>query len=91
MPLARKRVRIAGRVQGVGFRYAACDAARRLNLTGFVRNCQDGTVEAVVEGAPGDVDAFVSWCAHGPRGADVTRVEASDERPRGERDFRIER
>jgi acylphosphatase len=91
MPLARKRVQIAGRVQGVGFRYAAAETARRLNLAGSVRNCLDGTVEAVVEGEADDVAAFVAWCHRGPRAAAVARVDAVDETPVGERDFRIER
>ncbi len=91
MALARKRLRIAGRVQGVGFRFAAAEAARGLRLGGSVRNCQDGTVEAVAEGEAADVAAFVAWCGHGPAGARVTRVDAADEPPAGEREFRIER
>src|SRR5260370_41547211 len=45
---ARAHVRLAGRVQGVGFRYAAADEARRRRLTGWVRNLDSGDVEAVL-------------------------------------------
>ncbi len=91
MSLVRKRLRIAGRVQGVGFRYTAAETAHGLNLGGFVRNCQDGTVEAVAEGEAEHVAAFVAWCGHGPAGARVARVDVTDEAPAGEREFRIER
>jgi acylphosphatase len=91
MSLVRKHLRIAGRVQGVGFRYAAAETARALKLAGFVRNCQDGTVEAVAEGEAAAVAEFVAWCGHGPAGARVTRVDVTDEAPAGARDFRIER
>ena len=91
MSLVRQHLRIGGRVQGVGFRYAAAETAHGLSLGGFVRNCPDGTVEAVAEGEAAQVAAFVAWCGHGPVGARVTRVDVADERPAGERDFRIER
>jgi acylphosphatase len=59
MALARSRLRVEGLVQGVGFRAAAAQTARRLHLSGFVRNLPDGCVEAAVEGDPADVAAFV--------------------------------
>jgi acylphosphatase len=65
---------IAGRVQGVGFRYALQAEATRLRLTGWVRNRRDGTVEAVVAGAAGAVEALVAWAHHGPPAARVSRV-----------------
>lgn len=90
VPVCRKHLRIEGRVQGVGFRAAAAETAQRLHLSGFVRNLPDGGVEAAVEGRPGDVAAFLAWCAHGSRPAAVTRLEAMDEAPEGPPDFRIE-
>ena len=76
-PDARARVwlRIAGRVQGVGFRYSAMDEARRLAVSGWVRNTHDGSVELLAEGARERLQRLVTWCHVGPRGALVTDVE----------------
>jgi len=68
-------LRIHGRVQGVGYRASAHRRALELGLSGYVRNLDDGSVEAVVEGEEADVEAFVTWCRTGPRLARVTRVE----------------
>jgi acylphosphatase len=70
----RVHVRIRGRVQGVGFRFSALEAARGLGLRGWVRNCIDDSVEAVAEGERDAVERFVDWCRHGPRGARVSQV-----------------
>ena len=64
----------SGRVQGVFFRDSARTEAQHLNLTGWVRNCQDGTVEVVVEGDIQAVDDFHRWCQIGPPYANVSRV-----------------
>ena len=79
---------ISGQVQGVGFRYAACQQAGRLGLGGWVRNLGDGSVEAVFEGPSVDVAQAVSWCHYGPPGARVIRVNREDEAPIGETGFR---
>jgi len=71
---ARVIVRIRGRVQGVGFRYAAIEAARRLGVTGWVRNAHDGDVELVAEGDTERLRRLVTWCHAGPPGAQVTQV-----------------
>jgi len=68
-------VRIHGRVQGVGFRYAAIDEARRLGVTGWVRNSDDGDVELVAEGDTDRLRRLLTWCHAGPPGARVTHVE----------------
>jgi acylphosphatase len=67
----RAHVRLAGRVQGVGFRYATADEAERRQLTGWVRNLGSGGVEAVFEGSRPAVEDMVRWCGDGPRGAYV--------------------
>jgi acylphosphatase len=72
---ARLWLRIKGRVQGVGFRFSAVDEARRLALTGWVRNTSDGEVELVAEGPKDRLRRLATWCHVGPRGAQVTDVE----------------
>ena len=73
-----KHVVIQGRVQGVGYRDAAVQAAFTLNIKGWVRNRSDGTVEAHAQGAPDAVDRFIAWCRQGPPLARVGNVDASD-------------
>jgi acylphosphatase len=77
--MMRKRIVVRGRVQGVGFRYAAVNQARRLGLNGWARNAHDGSVEIVAEGPAADLDAFVAWCHQGPPAAHVTSVEHAEE------------
>jgi acylphosphatase len=74
-------VRVVGRVQGVGFRYATADEARRLQLSGWVRNLDSGAVEAVFEGQQSRVQAMLRWCADGPPGAYVRDVHVSWDEP----------
>ena len=69
------QLRISGRVQGVNFREAMRREGERLGVTGWVRNRSDGTVEAVVQGAPEMVDAIVAWARRGPPGARVDNVQ----------------
>jgi len=73
-----KHLLIAGRVQGVGFRYSMAEEAERLGVTGWVRNRRDGTVEAVVDGDPQRLEAILAWARRGPRGARVTDVRISE-------------
>jgi acylphosphatase len=70
-------VRIRGRVQGVGFRYACKQQARALGVVGWVRNRADGSVEALVDGAPDALARMRRWLAAGPPGAAVDSVEVS--------------
>jgi len=89
---ARAWLRISGRVQGVGFRYSAMDEARRLGVTGWVRNTHDGAVEMVAEGDHAQLQRLITWCHGGPPGALVTNVEERWLDHRGEfTDFRITR
>jgi len=90
----RQRVwlRIKGRVQGVGFRYATVDEAMRLGLTGWVRNTPDGDVELVAEGDSESIRRIITWSHAGPPGALVVDVDQQILPYAGEFDaFRIRR
>ena len=69
-------LRIAGRVQGVGYRYALHAEAQAGGINGWVRNRRDGTVEAVVQGSPQAVEKILAWARLGPPAARVTEVSA---------------
>ena len=72
------RLRIRGRVQGVWFRGWTCQQATRLGLAGWVRNCSDGSVEALFVGAADAVEAMVAACRRGPTHARVESVVADE-------------
>jgi acylphosphatase len=74
-------VRLSGRVQGVGFRFATADEARRRHLAGWVRNLDSGGVEAVFEGARAMVEDMLRWCNDGPPGAYVRAIRVSWDEP----------
>jgi acylphosphatase len=73
------RAKISGRVQGVWFRAWTVQEATALGLDGWVRNCRDGTVEAVFRGAAEAVDAMISLCGQGPPDARVLRVDTEED------------
>jgi acylphosphatase len=73
--MERVRLLVEGRVQGVGYRYSACAEARRLGISGWVRNRSDGRVELEAEGTREDVEQFLDWCRRGPAFAEVSRVD----------------
>ena len=72
------RLRITGRVQGVGYRAWAMQMAARLGVRGWVRNRSDGGVEALVIGEDDAVDRMIEACRDGPFGARVTDVAVGD-------------
>jgi acylphosphatase len=74
----RVRLQIRGLVQGVSYRASATSAARRIGVTGWVRNQPDGSVVAEVQGSPADVDAMIDWCKDGPPSARVDGVDVTD-------------
>jgi acylphosphatase len=91
MAMRRVSLRIRGKVQGVFFRESTRMEATRLGLTGWVRNRQDGSVEAVAEGESAVLEDFIRWCHQGPPTARVTDVVRSDGEPTGEfRAFTVE-
>lgn len=69
-----RRLVVTGYVQGIGYRYSMVMAARRLGITGWVRNRYDGSVEAMIAGDAEAVAAMIDWARHGPSGADVEHV-----------------
>jgi len=85
----RRRAIVHGRVQGVFFRETARQRARDLELTGWVRNRGDGTVEAVIEGDPHAVQEMLQELRAGPPRARVDRVDVTDEPPEGLTGFAI--
>jgi acylphosphatase len=87
--MVRRRVVIRGFVQGVGYRYSTARTARARGVAGWVRNASDGSVEAVFEGAADAVETMLSWSARGPRGAEVTAIEVTEETPEGLTGFEI--
>ncbi len=82
----RAKIVVSGRVQGVCFRYTMDREAERRQVNGWVRNCRDGTVEAVVEGEKEAVESLISWCHQGPPGAVVRKVDVEWQKDRGEFD-----
>jgi acylphosphatase len=86
----RARVLIIGLVQGVFFRREITDLARRLGITGWVRNLPDGRVEVTAEGEKSKLDELIRFCHTGPPGARVRKVDIKWEDHTGEfRGFKI--
>ena len=72
--MVRVHLLISGTVQGVGYRWSCSRAARGFGLTGWVRNLDDGRVEAVAQGPREKLEEFVAWCYRGPSEARVTDI-----------------
>jgi acylphosphatase len=83
VPTERVHIRVRGRVQGVSFRASTAMVAERLGLTGWVRNCDDGSVELEAEGDKAQLTKLVSWCGRGPSAARVTDVHSEWSPPTG--------
>jgi acylphosphatase len=91
-PRAAFSALVEGRVQGVGFRYSCYAEARRLGLSGWVRNTPEGDVEVRAEGIREKLDEFLAWLHRGPPGARVDRVKHGQISVLGAyRDFSIQR
>lgn len=87
----RAHVFVSGTVQGVYYRANTRETARQHGVAGWVQNLDDGRVEAVFEGDPGDVETLVEWCHSGSPAADVQDVTVEYEDPQGLTGFRVRR
>lgn len=85
------QVRITGRVQGVFFRAWTLEQAERLDVVGWVRNSNDGSVEAHLEGPEQRVAEMVRLLKHGPSGARVDHLEFEEVKPEGKARFAVRR
>jgi len=84
------KIHVTGRVQGVGYRWSAVNEARKLGITGLVKNLSDGSVYIEAEGFSGQLDAYLEWCKVGPGIGYVESVVYETFSPVSYRDFRIE-
>jgi acylphosphatase len=87
----RAHVLVSGRVQGVYYRATTRETARERGIDGWVRNLDDGRVEAVFEGDREAVDEMVAWCHSGSPRAEVEDVEVTYGDPEGIEGFEIRR
>jgi len=87
----RAHVFVSGRVQGVFYRANTRENARDRDVDGWVKNLEDGRVEAVFEGPEDAVEEMVEWCHTGSPAADVEDVEVEYGDPQGEDEFAIKR
>lgn len=87
----RARVFVSGRVQGVYYRATTRETAEENGVDGWVKNLEDGRVEAVFEGERSAVEGMIEWCHTGSPRARVERVETEYEEPLGLEGFEIRR
>ncbi|MFB6089074.1 MAG: acylphosphatase [Candidatus Aenigmatarchaeota archaeon] len=85
----RTHVFISGRVQGVAFRASTRRKAKKLGISGWVRNLSDGRVEAVFEGEKNKIEQLIEWCRRGPIGARVTDLKFNWEKPEDLENFGV--
>ncbi len=84
------RIRVTGRVQGVGFRWNAANEARQIGINGIVRNLYDGSVYIEAEGTRAQLSSYLEWCRKGPSFSRVDDVQVEPGPMTGYNDFRIE-
>jgi len=81
MSLIAKHILVKGEVQGVFFRKTAKQVAERLNITGWVKNTDEGDVEIFAQASGDKVDELIEWCKKGPPRAEVEEVKVTDAKP----------
>jgi acylphosphatase len=84
-----RRIVVSGRVQGVFFRDSTRQTAQTRGVSGWVRNTDEGTVEAHLEGDEDAVGSVIRWASSGPRQADVTGVDVDEVEPEGLDGFEV--
>ncbi|HKK40808.1 MAG TPA: acylphosphatase [Bacteroidales bacterium] len=84
------RIRVTGRVQGVGFRWNAANEARNIGIKGIVKNLYDGSVYIEAEGTSNQLKSYLEWCRKGPSFSRVDKVDVETGPAPGYNDFRIE-
>lgn len=87
--MTRRHLLVSGRVHGVGYRWFVKELADSLGLSGWVRNREEGTVEAEAEGTPEALDKFEEALEHGNPSARVESIKSRDAAPQGGRGFEI--
>ncbi len=87
--LTARRFVIRGRVQGVGYRYFAQNAALEWRVSGYARNLQDGTVEVYAIGTAAQLSEFAAILRTGPRFSDVRSVDMQEAALENHKGFRI--
>jgi len=85
------QLKITGIVQGVFFRQTTVEKARELDICGWIRNCEDGSVELEAEGDENLLKVFIQWCHRGPRSAVVNNVEIKNGEAKNYKTFEIKR
>jgi acylphosphatase len=79
----RRQLIVHGKVQGVFFRDSVRETAENEGVSGWAANCDDGTVEIVLEGSAEPVESVIGFCRIGPMSAEVTSVDVREEKPEG--------
>ena len=82
-------IKVAGKVQGVGFRFYTNKKAKELGVNGFVKNMRDGSVYIEVEGEEEKIDEFILWVHSGPEWARVDKVTLQEKPHEGLEGFVI--
>lgn len=77
--MKRVRIKVLGKVQGVFYRRCTQDKARKLGLTGYVANLEDGSVEVLAQGGDAKVTELIEWCREGSPSAAVEQVLVDDD------------
>lgn len=85
------RLLIRGKVQGVFYRESAKREALRLGVRGWIRNLEDSSVEAIVEGTDEQIQSFIAWAKQGPPLAQVREVLVSEVAESGFQTFEVRR
>lgn len=84
MSTKRVVIIVKGKVQGVFFRASTLEKAEELNIKGWVRNLNDGSVKITAEGSFEKISEFIKWCEKGPAKANVTEINIERLAPSGE-------